>query len=88
MDEKEMKGKLMDLVQGSPLSEEDKQLWRGSLEEAPQPIVAALYGFFIDFPNAWEESTAFLKRKISALGSKDPAAWNMVLRDEEAAFAE
>ena len=83
MEEKEIKEKLLDIVNNSSLSEEDRRLWQESLTEAPRPILAALYGFFIDFPEKLEESTSFLKRKISALEAKDPVAWNAVLRDEE-----
>jgi len=88
MDEKDIKNNLLDTINNSSLSEEDKQLWQRSLEEAPQAVLIALHGFFVDFPDKLEESTSFLKRKIHALESKDPKAWNAVLQDEELSFTQ
>lgn len=77
------KEELLKLIEKSSLPKEDKKLWQGVLEGAPNEIILAMYLFFVDYDGKLEEATTFLRRKIEAVKNKDVSAWNSVLREEE-----
>ena len=71
MNESELKSALTKLISESSLSPEDKDLWNKSLENSPFEIMLAVHSFLIDYGGKLQEATNFLKRKISAINSKD-----------------
>ena len=70
MDEESIKDKLLKRIADSSLSNEDKEFWQTSLENAPQEVQMALLGFFVDFPDNMTEATQFLRKKTEFLLQK------------------
>ena len=88
MDINEIKKGLLNSIETSTLSVEDKKLWSGLLESAPEEITIAMHSFFIDYEGKLPEATEILKGKINAIKNQDTKAWNNILKNEESFIKE
>jgi len=74
---------LIELIQNSSLSEDDKNLWFNAVKDTPSRFWEALIYGLADTPETMNEVTSLLKQKIKAIEAGDEAMWETIIGQEE-----
>ncbi|MBI4087041.1 hypothetical protein HY416_03640 [Candidatus Kaiserbacteria bacterium] len=80
--------KLAQRLEASSLSDDDKAFWTYMLAYATPDMAFSMLTYMEEFPEKVQWASDILKRKLDALDTKDSAAWQDILADEDAALRE
>lgn len=70
-------------IQGSSLSEEDKEMWIGGMEHLDEETAQDILSYLEEFPQDIGWATETLKRKAEAIKSNDDEAWSEIVAEEK-----